>query len=356
MGARSFRGVAVLVATLALALAAAPAYAVTTHPFLMAFDGSDTPNGRFLLPGRIAVDQGNGDVYVVDVNATAVEVFDSSGNFLREITGEATPAGSFRFSLIGSSSVAVDASGGLSDGDLYVADTRNDVVDVFDSLGYERQLTGLSAPTGVAVGQNGHVWVAESGTGEVNEYDAAGNLLQSWSTGSSVEDIAVDSASQVYLINGFREVTRWTASGADGTPVTDFAFAIAVDPDDDHLYVDRFDVISEFDESGTPLVEFGSGRFANSAGVAVHGATGNVFVSNSISPREVSVFGPLVTLPEVSTDPATAITTTGATLNGTINPDGVAASYQFEWGTDTGYGNVAPADPVDVGDGTAESR
>jgi hypothetical protein len=68
----------------------------------------------------------------------------------------------------------------------------------------------------------------------------------------------------------------------------------------------------------------------------------------------VSVFGPLDTLPDVATAAAAGITTTGATLNGTINPDGVAASYQFEWGTDTGYGNVAPTDPVDVGDGAAD--
>jgi hypothetical protein len=92
----------------------------------------------------------------------------------------------------------------------------------------------------------------------------------------------------------------------------------------------------------------------NSVGVAVHGQSGNVFVSNSIPPRQVSVFGPLVTLPDVTTAPATAVTTTSATLNGTIDPDGLAASYQFEWGADTGYGNVAPADPVDAGDGTAD--
>jgi hypothetical protein len=233
-------------------------------------------------------------------------------------------------------------------------------VDVFNADGYERQLAGLVAPTGVAVDQNGHVWVAESGDGEdadgtVHELDAAGNLLQSWPTGYfSIADIAVDSASRVYLVNGATEVYRWTATGADETFITDGATGIAVGPGDDHLYVNKRDSISEYDESGAPVIDFGSGPIANSAGIAVHGATGNVFVSNSISPRQVCVFGPLVTLPDVTTAPATAITTTGATLHGTINPDGVAASYQFEWGTDTGYGNVAPADAVDVGDGSAD--
>jgi NHL repeat len=338
---------------------AGPAYAETTHPFITSFDGSGTPNGSFALPARVAVDQGNGDVYVVDVPFAAsgggVEVFDSSGTFLRELSGAATPEGVFRLSRIGTSGVAVDASGGMSDGDVYVADTRNGVVHVFDSVGFERQLTGLSSPTGVAVDENGHVWVTESDTGEVNEYDEAGTLLQSWPTGHfSVDAIAIDSASRVYLITGFQEVTRWNSSGGGETLITDSATGIAIDPEDDHLYVNKRDFIAEYDASGAPVVEFGSGRVANSVGVAVHGATGNVFVTNSIPPRVVNVFGPLGRVPNVSIGPATEIAATSATLSGTINPDGLPATYQFEYGTDTDYGNVAPAAPVDVGGGTAD--
>ena len=101
----------------------------------------------------------NGDVYVVDISSVfagtgAVEVFDESRTFLREIAGEDTPAGSFAFSRIGTSGVTAH------DGEAYVADTRNNVVDVFDSTGaYVRQLTGIVAPTGVAVDADGHLWV-----------------------------------------------------------------------------------------------------------------------------------------------------------------------------------------------------
>jgi DNA-binding beta-propeller fold protein YncE len=196
-----------------LALVATPASAITTHPFLRAMDGSGMPDGGFTAAARVAVDQESGEVYVVNLTnlpagTGAVEVFDSSGTFQREIKGEGTPAGSFAFSRTGTSGVAVDASGGPLDGDVYVADTRNNVVDVLNSDGYERQLAGLIAPTGVVVDQNGHVWVAESGDGEdangmVHEFDEAGNLLQSWPTGYfSIADIAVDSTSRVYLVNG----------------------------------------------------------------------------------------------------------------------------------------------------------
>jgi hypothetical protein len=125
------------VAVVGLALAATSAYAVTTHPFLRAIDGSGIPSGGFSAAARVALDQESGEVYVVNLTNVfagtgAVEVFDSSGTFLREITGEGTPAGSFAFSGTGNSGIAVDASGGPSNGDVYLADTRNNVVDVFN--------------------------------------------------------------------------------------------------------------------------------------------------------------------------------------------------------------------------------
>jgi hypothetical protein len=348
---------ALVCALAGLALASGPAQAETTHPFLTSFDGSDTPSGSFRAAGRVGVDQSNGNVYVVDINVFAgtgaVEVFDESGAFLHEISGEDTPAGSFAFSRIGSSGVAAH------DGEVYVADTRNNVVDVFDPSGaYVRQLTGIVAPTGVAVDAEGHVWVAESGSGDdtngmVHEFDEAGTLVQSWPNGYFQTDaIALDSTGRVYLINGAGDVTRWTATGGDETLIADSATGIAIDPADDHIYVDKRNSVSEYDETGLLVVEFGAGRVFNSFGVAVQG--GKVFVSNSIPPVHVNVFGPLATIPDVSVGAASAITTTSATVSGTINPAGIAATYQFEWGTDSDYGNVAPATPVDAGDGTVD--
>jgi plastocyanin len=47
--------------------------------------------------------------------------------------------------------------------------------------------------------------------------------------------------------------------------------------------------------------------------------------------------------PFATTDPATAPSETEATLNGTINPDGEATEYFFEWGTTSGYGQKTEA-------------
>lgn len=44
--------------------------------------------------------------------------------------------------------------------------------------------------------------------------------------------------------------------------------------------------------------------------------------------------------PVVSTSAATSITCTGATLNGSVNPNGLATNYYFEWGATIAYGNT----------------
>ncbi len=71
-----------------------------------------------------------------------------------------------------------------------------------------------------------------------------------------------------------------------------------------------------------------------------------------------TVFGPDQTFntaprrPTVTTSPATNITTNSATLNGSVNPGGLATTYYFEFGTSTGYGNTTAAQ--NAGSGTVD--
>ena len=47
--------------------------------------------------------------------------------------------------------------------------------------------------------------------------------------------------------------------------------------------------------------------------------------------------------PSVTSAPASGITTTAATLNGTVNANGSAATAWFQWGATTNYGNLTSA-------------
>jgi hypothetical protein len=52
-----------------------------------------------------------------------------------------------------------------------------------------------------------------------------------------------------------------------------------------------------------------------------------------------------------TTEAATAVVVTEATLKGAVNPAGVSTSYQFEYGKTTSYGQVAPLEPKGIGSG-----
>lgn len=57
------------------------------------------------------------------------------------------------------------------------------------------------------------------------------------------------------------------------------------------------------------------------------------------------------TAPLVTTEPASAVTGTGATLNGKVNPSGQATTYHFEYGQTEGYGEATT--PASAGSGNA---
>ena len=134
-------------------------------------------------------------------------------------------------------------------------------------------------------------------------------------------------------------------------PKTD---VIAVDPVSGHVYAAGDDrAMREFNASGgsptlvssTPI-EVGGGALK---GIAIDGTTGRIYVSRETT---VAVYGPLVTVPDVTTGPATITSETSATLNGTVNPDGVPLEECFfEYGLTNAYGQTAPCKetPAEIG-------
>ncbi len=112
-------------------------------------------NGQFYHPFGIAVDAG-GNVYVVDTYNHRVQVFDNSGNFLRKWGSQGSSDGQFYYPF----GIAVDDSGNV-----YLADTYNRRVQVFDSSGnFLRKLGSRGRgngqfryPWGIAVDDSGNV-------------------------------------------------------------------------------------------------------------------------------------------------------------------------------------------------------
>lgn len=134
-------------------------------------------------PGGIAIDNENRFLYVADADRDQVLVFDADPPYalLRTIgTGgkkhTLTTPGDFAMP----SNVAVD-----HDGNLYVSDTLNTRVQIFDADGNFIRAFGkagdgpgyFARPKGIAVDSDGHIWVADAVQNRVQVFDQQGRLL-----------------------------------------------------------------------------------------------------------------------------------------------------------------------------------
>ncbi len=133
-------------------------------------------------PSGVAIDTQNRLLYVSDINLDQVLVYDADTfKLLRRIgtTGhnhELTAPGD----LAKPSGVAVD-----KDGNLYVCDTLNDRIEVFDADGVFIRTWGkngdgpgyFARPKGVAIDSDGHVWVADGMQDRVQVFTNEGQLL-----------------------------------------------------------------------------------------------------------------------------------------------------------------------------------
>jgi len=145
----------------------------------------DVITDAMVEPGGIALDTQNRLLYVADVELDQILVYDADSlKLLRKMgtTGhkhELTSLGDF--SKPGG--VAVDA-----EGNLYVADTWNNRIQVFDADGHFISTFGkagdgpgyFSRPKGVAIDGDGHVWVADGMQDRVQVFTKEGQLLISF--------------------------------------------------------------------------------------------------------------------------------------------------------------------------------
>jgi len=133
-------------------------------------------------PSGLAVDNQNRLLYVADIELDQVLVYDADTlKLLRKIgtTGhkhELTTPGDFAKP----SGVAVD-----KEGNLYVADTLNNRIEIFDPDGNFVSAFGkngdgpgyFARPKGVAIDSDGHVWVADGMQDRVQVFTKEGQLL-----------------------------------------------------------------------------------------------------------------------------------------------------------------------------------
>ena len=377
----------------ACALASAPALALNTHVYSSSFGAPGTGAGQLSSPTGVAVNSVTHDVYIADTGNLRVDEFSASGSFLRAwgwgvadglpafetctLTCQAGLPGSNPGQFEAPTFIAIDNTGGPSQGDVYVADHTNHLVTKFDESGNiiggwgtGGQLNGSTATDGpfgsiegIAVDTNGTLMVINSGK-RMFEFEQNGTFSSDFfaepERGTEPDGLAVDSAGHTFNVNGDGSVEDTVSpSGFDVGQVTKSTSAkgVAVDAAGD-LYVDAGSNVEEYvfaglrivnepggttcsfhSESGCGATEaFGSENLSGGTGIGVDGANGNVFVAESSG--QVELFLPAV-LADVITEQPTNVKNVSATFHGTVNPDGVAVSAcKFEYGTTAAYGQT----------------
>ncbi|MFO1417928.1 MAG: SMP-30/gluconolactonase/LRE family protein [Methylotetracoccus sp.] len=217
------------------------------------------PQGHFYGPVNLAIDP-CGDVFVSDYNNDRIQLFRSDGTFVTTWGWKGRGAGQ----LDSPRAISIDYRGRV-----LVADRDNSRIQLFDpsttdrthlfSLKWGSQGTGdglFSSPTGVAVdATNGDVYVADTNNGRIQVFDKSGIFKRKWGTfGSGAgqfnqpSDIAVNRLrDEVYVVEyGNSRVQAFTKQGQylrswGGSATLNGEFdnprGIAVDSSDDRLYV-----------------------------------------------------------------------------------------------------------------------
>lgn len=167
-------------------------------------------------PVGLAIDTTNRFLYVVDTQQDQVIVYDADSlKLLRRIgTGGKnhflTTPGDFG----APQGVAVDP-----DGNVYVTDTLNNRVEIFDADGNFISLFGkhgdgpgcFARPKGIAVDSDGHIWVADEMEDRLQVFDRDGHLLTYIGTGhgelpgqfKALVGVAIDKKNRVYTTEQF---------------------------------------------------------------------------------------------------------------------------------------------------------
>lgn len=168
------------------------------------------PEVPFQQPTGLAVDNKNKKLYVIDTHTHDVRVFDlETLKQINTIGKRGKEEGEFNFP----SHIAVDATGNI-----YVVDTMNGRMQIFDSEGKFIRAFGqlgdspgmFARPRGVALDSEGHLYVVDAAFNNVQIFNAEGRILLGFSGYGSGRGamilpagIAIDNEDHIYVVDSW---------------------------------------------------------------------------------------------------------------------------------------------------------
>ncbi len=351
---------AVLGSALGAALLLFPVSASADYVFAETFGSAAQPS--FTKAEGLAVDQSTGALLVIDAGpgpgTGTLSRYNEDGTPSSFSSLGSNVIGSLTFGGPGEVQVAVDNSGGETDGNIYVTQAGAHRIEVFGEDGsLLEQLTGFNEGPGaegsanlfgevcgVAVDPSGNLFVTEFGffgVGAIHKYEPAGAFPKNEDNVANFAFLesctlaagAGPTASSIFPTKIFTGAASKLDS-VSGTKAYDFgsgATTVTVNPATGHVFTVGGSEVKEYDASGASeakLVEsFSPG--AALTGVAVNQTTGNAYIARSGNPN-IEVWEEAA-LPETTTEAALVIDGV-VTLRGTVNAaEGAEATCVFEY-------------------------
>ncbi len=320
----------------------------------------------FVAPLSVAVDETSGNIFVPSGKRT----FDQDDNVIYIMNSEGgVPAGvaapykidpGIEFGIDYAVPAVDNAPLSPSKGALYVPDHHGEKVLKYElnptTEQYELAETltavpNLGVPEAVTADGQGNVYVASpfngngvSDFGAITKFSPSGTQLAQIKMTEATRiprSIAVNSVGDVFVSNS-DQVFKFPANGLGEIEASNFieiplshqSDGITVDRQSNTLYVTAGKVSAEFD--ATSLIEKGSFEFPASVGegdshyrgpIAVNHAAGLIYSQRPFVEKDLPVLtldGPA--LPDVGTTAPTEVGATKVTLNGLVNPHGLAVT------------------------------
>jgi sugar lactone lactonase YvrE len=364
-------------AALAASVLAASASAKPTYSYAFSAGSEGSGKGQFKNPGALTVD-GEGNVWVADTGNKRLEKFNSKGEFLLEVKE------GIGGSAISPNDITVDSKGSV-----WALDENSDKAVKYTSAGYPQggvggelkgeygENKGSIMPTAFTSDSKGNFWFADFNGRRVVQVEPPNekHWWSQWMSEFHIEvggpkggefyeptGMAFDSEGSLWISDPgtfASSVQKFNTSGtflsragegylgwAEGRPWFDSEKNLWVANCGESSAVMAFNPKTP----GAPLNQFGEhgyteGKVGCAADIAAD-SNGNLWVLDSGR----DLIQKWTAAPAATTEAPTGVSTSEATLNGSVNPRGLETTYQFEYSTGSGW--VKAGSAKSAGSGT----
>ena len=305
-------------------------------------DGAPAVNALFNNPTAVALNLTTGDLYITDTSHEVVREVSAANGTISVAAGKYLNGGDSGDGGAPTSAqvfvpqgVAVDSSG-----DIFIADTGNNVVREIKNGNISTVATGLNGPMGLAVDSAGNLFIADSGDDVVRKLSTtgvlsvvAGTLGTAGSTGdggsptaaklNNPTALAVSAAGNLFIADTGNNVVREVSGGVITTVATGLSgpTGVAVAPAGNLFVSDTGNNVVKRFVSGTPTTV---ATGLNAPGRLAADTSGDIFIADTGDNVIRELKGGNVTIVAGSTNPGYAGNNGPATSAELVQPTGLA--------------------------------